>query len=163
MAISFDFVDELFSWIDPRGPGCAVGIYLEGETVFSRGFGQANLEHRIPVTPSTVFHIASISKQFVAMIAGLLAAEGKLDLDKPLAAFLPDLRIGGDITLRQLIHHTSGMRDQWGLLDLAGWRHEDLKTTADIVNLAARQRPEFRTGVAVSIYQHGLHFDRRDR
>ena len=53
---------------------------------------------------------------------------------------LPEMRVGGEITLRQILHHTSGLRDQWGLLDLAGWRHEDLKTSEDIWRLATRQR-----------------------
>jgi CubicO group peptidase (beta-lactamase class C family) len=140
MAISFERLEDIFAGVDPQGPGCAVGVYVEGEMVFGRGFGLANLEHRIAITPSTVFHIASISKQFVALIAAMLEAEGKLDLDRGLNAFFPELRVGGDITLRQIIHHTGGMRDQWGLLDLAGWRHEDLKTTDDIMRLVTRQR-----------------------
>lgn len=140
MPVSFDFIDDIFAWVDPQGPGCAVGVYLEGEAVVCRGFGQANLEHGVPITASTVFHVASVSKHVTALCAGLLTEDGMLDLDDRLDAFLPELRVGGDVTLRQILHHTSGLRDQWGLLDLAGWRHEDLKTTGDILQLAARQR-----------------------
>lgn len=140
MPVSFDFIDDIFAWVDPKGPGCAVGVYFDGEAVVSRGFGQANLEHGVPITASTVFHVASVSKHVTALCAGLLTEDGTLDFDDRLDAFLPELRIGGDLTLRQILHHTSGLRDQWGLLDLAGWRHEDLKTTEDILQLAARQR-----------------------
>lgn len=139
--ISFDFVDDqIFDWVDPNGPGCSVGIYQEGEVVFANGYGLANIEHKISNKPETVFHIASISKQFTAMAIGLLAEDGLLDIDSQLIKFFPDLQVGHQVSLRQIIYHTSGLRDQWGLLDLAGWRHEDIKTNHDIIQLTKRQR-----------------------
>ena len=140
MAAMPDSLDHLFAWARPGGPGCALGIYRDGETLLSRGFGLANIEHGAPITGETVFHVASLSKQVTAFCAGLLAERGALDLDDRLEALVPEMRAGGEITPRQILHHTSGLRDQWGLLDLAGWRHEDLKTDADILRLATRQR-----------------------
>jgi CubicO group peptidase (beta-lactamase class C family) len=133
-------IDALFDWVKPGGPGCAIGIYRHGEPAILRAYGLANIEQRVPITADTVFHIASLSKQVTAFCAALLAERGLLELDARLGEFLPELQAGGDISLRQILHHVSGLRDQWGLLDLAGWRHEDLKTTGDIVRLATRQR-----------------------
>lgn len=140
MPVLPDCIDALFAWAAPDGPGCAVGIYRAGEPCLTRGYGLANIEHGAPITAQTVFHVASLSKQVTAFCAALLAERGGLDLDDRLAALLPEMRVGGEITLRQILHHVSGLRDQWGLLDLAGWRHEDLKTSADIFRLAARQQ-----------------------
>jgi CubicO group peptidase (beta-lactamase class C family) len=132
-------IDDLFSsWDRADSPGCAVAIYRDGEIEIAPTFGMANLEHAIPVTPSTVFHIASISKMFTAYAIALLARDGTLALDDDLRKYIPELITS--VTIRQIIHHTSGMRDQWDLLRLAGWRNADLKTNADILRLACRQR-----------------------
>ncbi|HEX8145183.1 MAG TPA: serine hydrolase domain-containing protein [Pyrinomonadaceae bacterium] len=133
-------LDALFAaWDTAESPGCALGIYSEGELSYARGFGIANLEHAIPIKPSTMFHVASLSKQFTAMAVGLLARGGYLSLDDDIRQYVPDIPAGPGITFRQIIHHTSGLRDQWDLLRLGGWRHADLKTTADILRLAALQ------------------------
>jgi CubicO group peptidase (beta-lactamase class C family) len=134
-------VDELVAELDHDGePGGAVAVYRAGELVYERGFGYANLELGVRNTPGTVFHVASLSKQFTALAVALLAREGKLALDGDVREHVPELPSGPTITLRHLLHHTSGLRDQWDLLRLAGWRHADLKTTADILYLAARQK-----------------------
>jgi CubicO group peptidase (beta-lactamase class C family) len=132
-------IDDLFApWNRDDGPGCAVAIYRDGAIATARTFGMANLEHSIPITTSTVFHIASISKMFTAYAIALLARENVLALDDDLRTYIPEL-LTGPVTIRQIIHHTSGMRDQWDLLRLAGWRTADLKTSADILRLACRQ------------------------
>jgi CubicO group peptidase (beta-lactamase class C family) len=100
----------------------------------------ADLEHDVPITPRSVFHVASISKQFTTYLCVLLARDGELALDDDIRTYLPELPIyGPTITLRHLIHHTSGLRDQWNLLNLAGWREHDVVTNADVLDLAIRQ------------------------
>ena len=134
-------LDLLFAaWDRPDSPGCALAVYREGEIVYQRGYGMAHLEHGVPIVPQTVFHVASISKQVTALAVALLAREGRLALDDDVRRYVPELPAGPAITLRQILHHTSGLRDQWDLLRLAGFRHADLKTTRDIVWLAARQQ-----------------------
>jgi CubicO group peptidase (beta-lactamase class C family) len=126
----------------PDAPGCAVGVYQGDRVVHKAAFGMANLDHDVPLAPSSVFHVASVSKQFTAAAILLLAQDGKLSLDdevrKHVAEF-PDF--GRRITIRHLIHHTSGVRDQWDLLDFAGWRYSrDLITDADVLSLLSRQK-----------------------
>jgi CubicO group peptidase (beta-lactamase class C family) len=104
-------------------PGCAVGIARAGETVIAEGYGIASLEHGIPISRDTVFDIGSAAKQFTAASIVLLEEDGKLSLDEPLARFVPELpEWSRRTTLRQLLHHTSGIRDYTGLLSLAGAR-----------------------------------------
>lgn len=134
-------IDRLFErWDRLESPGCALGIYRDGEPQYLRGYGAAHLEHGVPITPATVFHVASLSKQFTAMAVGLLAEAGAWSLDDPIRKYVAELPAELPVTFRQAIHHASGMRDQWDLLRLAGWRHADIKTNADILNLATRQR-----------------------
>ena len=135
-------IDRLFErWDDPDSPGASVAVIREGEVVFARGYGCAQLEYGVPIGPDTVFHVASVSKQLTAMAVALLAVEGKLGLDDeiaPLVEGFPDL--GHPITLRQLLHHTSGLRDQWALLALAGWRLDDVITRDHVLTLVRGQR-----------------------
>jgi CubicO group peptidase (beta-lactamase class C family) len=99
------------------------------------------LEHDVRITPSTVFHIASTSKQFTAFSILLLAQEGKLSLDDDVRKYLPKLHdFGKTITIRNLLQHTSGLRDQWDLLMLGGWRIDDVITEQDILGLVWRQK-----------------------
>ncbi len=136
-------VDKVFERWDKRdSPGCALGVYREGQVIYKRGYGMANLDHDVPITPSTVFNIASVSKQFTAAAITLLAQQGKLSLDDEVRKYIPELPdFGTPITLRHLIHHTSGLRDPAPLLDLAGWRIGlDHITEADVLGLLSRQR-----------------------
>jgi CubicO group peptidase (beta-lactamase class C family) len=120
----------------------------EGKVIYARGYGRASLEYAAPITPQTIFHVASISKQFTAFAIALLADEGALSLDDDVRSHLPDVPdFDSPITLRHLVHHTSGLRDQWELLTLAGWRWDDVITTADILDLVSHQRElNFRPG-----------------
>ncbi|HYF76943.1 MAG TPA: serine hydrolase domain-containing protein [Symbiobacteriaceae bacterium] len=135
-------VDAIFAdWNRPDSPGAALAIIHEGKVVYRQGYGAANLEYGIPITPATVFHVASISKQFTAAAVALLAREGKLSLDDEIHTHLPELAdFGHPITIRHLIHHTSGLRDQWELLTLAGWRMDDVITHHQIMEIVGRQR-----------------------
>jgi CubicO group peptidase (beta-lactamase class C family) len=135
-------VDKVFApWNKPTAPGCAVGVLRNGQRLYSQGYGMADLEHGAAITPTTVFHIASVSKQFTAFAIYLLAQEGKLSLDDDIRKILPELHdFGKTITIRHLLHHTSGLRDQWNLLAMAGWRLADVITERDILRLVWRQR-----------------------
>jgi CubicO group peptidase (beta-lactamase class C family) len=143
-------VDEIFKvYARPDSPGCAVGVYQNGATLYARAYGMANLDHDVPLTPRSVFHVASVSKQFTAAAILLLARDGKLSLDDDVRRHVPELAdFGQTITIRHLIHHTSGIRDQWTLLGLAGWRYSrDLITDDDVMSLLSRQRElNFRPG-----------------
>ncbi|MBN8469280.1 serine hydrolase [Corallococcus exiguus] len=135
-------VDALFSqWNSKTQPGCAVGISRDGVLDYARGYGMADLEHDAPVTPRSVFSIASISKQFTAFSIGMLAQEGKLSLDDDIRKYVPELpAYGKTITLAHLMHHTNGLREQGQLLNLAGWRGDDVSTEADVLWALSRQR-----------------------
>lgn len=135
-------VDAVFEeWSDAAGPGAAVAVTREGRVIYSQGYGSAQLEYRVPVTPTTPFHVASVSKQFTTFAVALLARDGILSWDDPVHEHLPDLPdLGATVTLRQLANHTSGVRDQWELLILAGWRIDDVITQDQIMDLMARQR-----------------------
>jgi CubicO group peptidase (beta-lactamase class C family) len=106
-------VDQLFSeWDKPDSPGCALAIIKDGKIIYKKGYGIADLEHDVPITPETVFYIGSISKQFVAMCILLLEEQCKLSLDDDIRKYLPEFpEYDKPITIRQLIHHTSGIRD----------------------------------------------------
>jgi CubicO group peptidase (beta-lactamase class C family) len=135
-------VDALFAaWHRPDSPGAAVLVMRDGEVVHARGYGMANLEHGVPVRTTTVFDIASISKQFGAFALALLAADGALDLDDDLRTYIPELPdFGATITLRHLVHHTSGLRDWPGTLRLAGWDFQDVMSFQQILEMAFNQR-----------------------
>ena len=142
-------VDALFEqFTQPGSPGCALGVMKDGELVYKQGYGLANLEYDIPITPSTIFHIASMSKQFTAMAVALLDDAGKLSLDDDIRQHLLEIPDYGEtITIRHLIHHTSGLRSDLILLVSAGWRLEDVITNADVLELAKMQRNlNFRPG-----------------
>ena len=112
-------VDKLFTnWDKPDSPGCSLAVIKDGGIIYKRGYGAADLDHDVPIVPGTVFHVASVSKQFTAFAVLLLAQQGKLSLDDPVRKHIPELRdFGMPITIRHLMHHTSGLRDQWNLLD----------------------------------------------
>jgi CubicO group peptidase (beta-lactamase class C family) len=135
-------VDSVFSEYDrPNSPGCALGVVRDGQLIYSRGYGMANLEHGIPIAPATVFDIGSTSKQFTAANIVLLAQEGKLSLDDPVRKWVPELRDYGEpVTIRQLLHHTSGLRDYLTLMSLAGISFDNFTTAVDALDIIARQR-----------------------
>lgn len=105
-------VDAVFADIGDDEPGCAVGVIHEGEFIHKAGYGLANMEYDIPITPQTVFRTGSVGKQFTAMAIAILAERGDLDLDADVHTYLPDL-IDYDhkVTVRQMAHHIAGMGD----------------------------------------------------
>jgi CubicO group peptidase (beta-lactamase class C family) len=135
-------IDRVFDkWHTSEGPGCAVGVSRRGRTVFERGYGMANLETETPIQPTSIFHVASIAKQFTAAAILLLERDGKLSLDDDIRKYLPEIPdYGTTITIRHLLAHTSGLRDQWELLFLARGRfEEDRITETDVLDIVARQ------------------------
>ena len=137
-----DKVDALFENFDKAdSPGCAVGIARDGQLIYSKGYGAAQLEYGIPIQPDTVFHVASVSKQFTAMAVVLLAADGKLSLDDEARKYVSEIpEFDHPITIRHLLNHTSGIRDQWTLLLMSGWVWGDIFDTKDILKIVARQK-----------------------
>ena len=135
-------VDQLFTvWESNNAPGAAVAVVKDGAIVYKNGYGMANLEYDIPITPSSVFHIASVSKQFTVFSILLLEKQGKLSLDDDIRKYIPEVPdFGQTITLRHLASHTSGMRDQWNLLSMAGWRMDDVITKEQILALVSKQK-----------------------
>ncbi|MGH7483331.1 MAG: serine hydrolase, partial [Longimicrobiales bacterium] len=134
-------VDSIFAAYDTRHtPGCAVGIYRSGRLAFGKGYGMADLEHDVPITTRSVFRTGSVGKQFTAAAIALLAQEGRLSLDDPVLAYLPELDDAGPgLTIRRLLHHTSGVRDYLTLMALAGTREEDWYSDDDALAIIARQ------------------------
>ena len=134
-------VDAIFADLRGDRPGAAVGVLFEGEIVHRAGYGLANLDHGIPITPATVFDIASISKQFGAMAALLLEAEGGLDLNADVREYVPELPdFGATITPRHLIHHTSGIRDWPHTMALGGVEFTDVISFEKILRMLHNQQ-----------------------
>ncbi len=142
-AVSPAQIDAIFAeWNRPDSPGCALAIMQNGQVVYERGYGMANLSHDVKIEAGTLFDAASLSKQFTAAAIVLLAGQGKLSLDDRIHRYLPELPdFGAPVTIRQLLHHTSGLRDQLDLLMLSEFRPAvDLITDADVMSLVARQK-----------------------
>ena len=136
-------VNRVFAaWTATDGPGCAVAVARDGRLVHQNGYGMANLETGTPITPASVFHLASVSKQFTAASILMLARDGRLSLDDDIRTHLPELPdYGHRISIRHLLNHTSGLRDQWDLLRMARGRFEENRITeADVLEMATRQK-----------------------
>ncbi|MCP4048849.1 MAG: beta-lactamase family protein [Gammaproteobacteria bacterium] len=134
--------DTLFTeWSDPAAPGLAVAVIQNGESTYKRGFGSANIENGTVITPETVFYLASVGKQFTTMAIALLQQDGKLDVDDDIRKYIPEIPVyGSTITIRHLIHHTSGIRDYLGLMRIAGLPLGTYHDDQDVVDLIARQK-----------------------
>src|SRR5688572_20577471 len=136
-------VNRVFAaWSAADGPGCALGVSRDGQVVYENGYGMANLELDAPITAGSIFHVASVSKQFTGMAIALLARDRKLSLDDDVRKYITELPdYGHRITIRHLLNHTSGLRDQWDLLYMARGRFEENRITeADVLEIVARQK-----------------------
>jgi CubicO group peptidase (beta-lactamase class C family) len=135
-------VDQLFrTWNRPDTPGAVVAVIRNGKLILNKAYGMADLERRTPMTPATRFFIGSNSKQFTAFAIHLLAQDGKLSLDDDIRKHLPQVPdFGKTITIRHLLHHTSGLRDYFDMLFMAGLRPDDVVTKDMALRLLARQR-----------------------
>jgi CubicO group peptidase (beta-lactamase class C family) len=135
-------VDEIFGDLTKAGsPGCALGVYRDGKMVYSKGYGLANLEENVPVTPQSVFDIGSTSKQFTAASTLLLEKQGKLSLNDDVRKYIPELPdYGQKVTILHLLNHTSGLRDYLTVMDLAGINTDSVTTDEDALQLIFRQK-----------------------
>lgn len=135
-------VDQIFTAYDkPGSPGCALGVVRDGNLVYKKGYGAASLELGVPLTPESVFYMGSVSKQFTAASVVLAAEQGFLSLDDDIRKYVPEIpSYGKPITLRQMLHHTSGFRDILSLLFLAGRNSEDIHPTSELLDLLSRQK-----------------------
>ena len=142
-------IDKVFVGFDkPGSPGCAMAVYRDGAIAYARGYGEASLEHGVPITARTVFDIGSTSKQFTAFAILLLERDGKLSLDDDIRKHVPELQpMPRPVTVRHLLLHTSGLRDYLTLWSLAGMKTENWTTQGDALRLVARQKqPNFPAG-----------------
>ncbi len=144
-------------WNQPDTPGAAVAVAHEGQVIHGQGFGLASLEFAVPISPTTAFNAGSVAKQFTATAVLQLEAQGRLTLDDFVRRYVPELpKIAAGITLRQLLNHTSGLRDIWALTDLAGWMPADVRSTQQALRLLARQRAlNFAPGTGFSYSNSG--------
>lgn len=135
-------VNRLFArWDKTDSPGCALAIIKDGQIIYKHGYGTADLERNVPITPATVFDIGSIAKQFTAMSIALLARQGKLSLDDDIRKYIPDIpNYANTITIRNLIYHTSGLRDYSQLMALAGMPDENHYSYSQVIDLLTRQK-----------------------
>lgn len=134
-------IDAVFAdWDDPASPGCGIAVARDGEIVYSKGYGSANLDDRTPVTPLTVFDVASVTKQFTAASLTMLAQDGKLSLDDDVRQWLPELpTYESPVTLQHMIYHMSGLRDYLNLFPLAGRDDYSPISHANIRDMMSRQ------------------------
>ncbi len=134
-------IDSIFSkWYSPNSPGGSVGIIKDGELIFAKGYGMANLDYNIPNESKTVFLIASTSKQFTAASIILLSQQGKLSLDDKLSRYFPNFpSYANDITIQHLLNHTSGIRDYIILARLSGLTVDDYYTDKTVERLLTSQ------------------------
>ena len=124
-------------------PGAAVAVVKDGQVLLAKGYGLANVEHQVPVTPDTIFQSGSVGKQFTAAAVMLMVEQGKLTLDDPLTTFFPDAPAHwGDIRVRHLLTHTSGIPDYTGgSIDYRKDHSEE-----DLLRMAYALKPEFGPG-----------------
>lgn len=119
--------------ITTAAPGCAVGVSLNGESVFEKAFGLAEMEHNVSNTPLTIFESGSVAKQFTAASVVLLQQEGKLNLDDPVRKYIPELPdYGSPLTIRHMLNHTAGLRDWGTVIALTGAGRGDRVISQDL-------------------------------
>jgi len=139
-------------------PGCGVGVSLNGESVFEKAFGLAEMEHNIPNTAQTIFESGSVAKQFTAAALVLLQQDGKLKIDDDVRKYIPELpEYGKPITIRHILTHTSGLRDWGAVMSLTGAGRGDRVITQDIAfDVVIRQKAlDFKPGAEYSYSNSG--------
>jgi CubicO group peptidase (beta-lactamase class C family) len=134
-------VSQLLSAFNEKTPGAVVAIVRNGKLAYGQGFGLANIEYDIPNTTATPYHMASVSKQFTAFAIVMLANEGKLSIDEDIRQYLPETpEFEHKITVRNLLNHTSGLRDHWALWRMSGGLMDDVIRQDDLMRLIKRQK-----------------------
>ncbi|HEX8735787.1 MAG TPA: serine hydrolase domain-containing protein [Pyrinomonadaceae bacterium] len=131
----------LAQWDKNDMPGGAVGVVKDGRLVYKRAFGMASLDYDVPNTTSTLFNLASASKPFTAMSIALLAQQGKLSLDDDIRKYVPEIpKYDETITIRHLLHHTSGIREYQALIFFGGQNPDNALSDKTVLNMLARQK-----------------------
>ena len=135
-------IDEVFSEYDrTNGPGCAVGLVQDGLLAYARGYGIGQMDHAVPLDETSVFYLASVSKQFTAAAVLIAEHEGYLALDDDIRTHIPEFPdYGVPVTVRQLLHPTGGVRDYLTLMSRAGTPYENILTDESMLGLIARQK-----------------------
>ena len=135
-------VDQFFAqWDRADSPGAAVVVVKDGAVAYLHGYGCADLEHHIPITPQTLFDVASVAKQFTGLSVAMLVQQGKLSLDDDIHKHLPDVPdFGKRITIHNLVHHSSGLRDWPETLAFSDMDLEGPITLDTILEMVRRQR-----------------------
>ena len=152
-------VDAIFAEFNsPGSPGCVLGVYQDGAISYSKGYGMANLDWDIPIDPSTVFYVGSVSKQFVATSIALLARGGALSLDDDIRQYLPQLpEYSSPVTIRHLVHHTGGMRDLYRAQRESGLDMFTPLSEEEAIQVLANMPLDFEPGEQFS-YSNGGYF-----
>lgn len=135
-------IDAIFAeWNRTDSPGGALAIVQDGQIIYKKGYGMADLEHGVPISPQTLFYAGSVSKQFVAMCILLLQEQGKLALDDDVRKHIPELPdYGKTITIRHMVHHLSGLRDYLSLWGLSGRDYLDHVPKQAVLDMIFRQK-----------------------
>jgi CubicO group peptidase (beta-lactamase class C family) len=135
-------VDKLFAqWDRKDSPGAAIVVVKDGAVVYQHGYGYANLEHGIPITPQTRFDVASVAKQFTGLSVAMLVQQSKLSIDEDIRKHLPDVPdFGKPITIGHLLYHTSGLRDWPEAFLLSNMDFEAPISFEMILEMVRRQR-----------------------
>jgi len=152
-------IDSVFAEFDrPGSVGCALGIAQNGEFLYKNGYGYANLDWDVPITPTTVFYVGSVSKQFTAAAVVLLSQEGKLSLDEDIREYLPEMpEHDPPVTIRHVIHQTSGIPDMYSVMDQHGLSTWNRFSREEALELLSRQELDFPPGERYQ-YSNGGYF-----
>ena len=147
--------DSIFqSYCNPKEPGMAIGIVQDGKVIYKNSKGIADLSNRLSINDSTIFNIASVSKQFTALMAFMAEQEGKLKLSDDIRQYLPELKnIPNKITIQQLANHTHGLPNYSDLTAMMGF---DLATPISneqaVETILSAKQANFKAGTK---YQYG--------
>lgn len=127
--------------VDDQSPGSAILVVKDGKVLLNKGYGLADLPHRVSIDSNTVFDLASVSKQFAGFAIAALVEDGKISLSDDIRKYIPELPdLGHQITVDHLVHHSSGIRDWTNTLVLAGWSFDDVISFDQILRMAYRQQ-----------------------
>lgn len=129
-------LDSIFNdFFKSTDPGCAVVVVKNNKVLYNNSFGLAVLEYSIPISSNTVFEVGSVAKQFTGYGVAILVDQGKISLEDDIKKYIPELPdYGVKITINDLVHHKSGMMDQYALLIYSGYRDADVITKDDVMN-----------------------------
>lgn len=158
--VAAEKVDQIFAGYNKAGsPGCSLGVIRNGDFVYRKAYGLGSLELGVPLTSGSVFYMGSVSKQFTAAAVVLAAEQGFLSPDDDVRKYVPELPdYGHTITLRQMLHHTSGLRDFLDLIYLAGRDAMDFNSPHEILKIIGRQKGLNNTPGAEFIYSNTNYF-----